>query len=96
MDIKQLLAIKLKLNAEVTTASQELTSYCAPYRGVMGLVSDECKASKQYKTLNHSYAVTFNKLRAFNKEHSKNKELQKAIHADIIQRREAKAALHTS
>lgn len=91
MTTEQLLEIKLQLNERVTNSSQALTSYCKPFRGEMGLVSDECKQSKEYKILQQNYNADFQSLRAFNKVTSKNKDLQKAVKANILARRKAVA-----
>jgi hypothetical protein len=91
MTTQELLTIKLELNNKSTIASQALTDYCAPFRGAMGLVSDECHEQESYKAYKKAYAIAHNNLRAFNKATSKNKELQKAIKENIMQRRMAKA-----
>lgn len=92
MNTQELLAIKLDLNAKSTESSQALTDYCKPYRGAMGLISDECKQSDEYKRLKQQFDADWHKLRAFNQATSKNKDLQKAIKANIMERRMAKLA----
>ncbi len=91
MTTQELLTIKLQLNDEAMAASQALTNYCKPFQGTMGLVTDECRQSDTYKQLNSAYALAHNNLRAFNKATSKNKDLQKAIRENIMQRRLDKA-----
>ena len=91
MTTQELLTVKLELNDKATTASQALTSYCMPFKTVMGLVTDECRNSEQYKALQQAYVLAHNNLRAFNQTTTKNKELQKAIRENIMQRRMNKA-----
>lgn len=93
MKTDELLAMKLELNERSTRSSQALTDYCKPFKGAMGLTSDECRQSEQYKQLKRQFDTDWLNLRAFNKMHSKNKDLQKAIRDDIHARRIAKASL---
>lgn len=87
MITQELLNEKLRLNNASMASSQALTSYCRPFRGAMGLVNDECKQSQEYKQLQAQFNHDWQALRAFNKANSKNKELQRAIKDEIIQRR---------
>jgi hypothetical protein len=88
MTTQELLAIKLELNAKSTASSQALTDYCKPFQGNMGLISDECRQSDEYKRLKAQFNTDWNNLRAFNKATSKNKDLQKAIKQNILERRQ--------
>ena len=92
MSTQELLAIKLDLIAKSDESSQALTDYCKSYRGAMGLVSDECKQSDEYKQLKRQFDTDWQNLRAFSQATSKNKDLQKAIKANIMERRMAKLA----
>ena len=92
MNIDELLAMKLELNEQSTKSSQDLTDYCKPYGRAMGLTSDECRQSEQYKQLKRQFDTDWYNLRAFNQLHNKNKDLQKAIRDDIHARRLAKAS----
>lgn len=87
MTTEQLLATKLQLNANATESSARLAGWCSDKRGVMGLLNDDAKQSETYKILSAQYAYDHEILRQFNKLHSKNKELQKAIKENIMQRR---------
>jgi uncharacterized protein YjaG (DUF416 family) len=90
MTTQELLDIKLGLNAKSMASSQALNDYCKPFRGTMGLISDECQRSDEYKRLKQQFDTDWRNLRTFNKATSKNKELQRALKADIQQRRQAK------
>lgn len=92
MTTQELLKIKLELNDKAMSASQALTDYCKPFQGTMGLISDECRNSDEYKAYKLAYAVAHNNLRAFNQATNKNKELQKALRENIMQRRMAKVS----
>lgn len=87
MTTDELLAIKLQLNEETMESSQALTDYCKPFQGNMGLISEECRQSDEYKILKQNYNAKFQSLGDFNRATSKNKELQKAIRDEINQRR---------
>lgn len=87
MDIKQLLAVKRQLNANATESSARLATWAADKRGAMGLLSDEAKQSSEYKTLSKQYADDHNTLRQYNKLVSKNKEYQKALKFEQLERR---------
>lgn len=91
MTTQELLRIKKELNAKSTASSQALTSYCRPFQGAMGLISVECKQSPEYKRLKLAFDADWHTLRAFNHANRKNKDLQKAIRADIMERRTKKA-----
>lgn len=92
MTTAQLLKTKKTLNQRSTKSSQALTDYCKDFKGAMGLVSDECRNSDTYKKLKAQFNADWQALRSFNQATSKNKELQKAIRADIMQRRMSKVA----
>lgn len=92
MKTQELLSVKLELNDKAMAASQALTNYCVPFKGPMGLISDECRNSDQYKALQQAYVLAHNNLRAFNQATNKNKDLQKALRENIMQRRMAKAS----
>lgn len=87
MSTEELLQIKKELNQKSTDSSQALSSYCQPFRGAMGLTSVECQQSEEYKRLKRQFDADWHNLRAFNQATRKNKELLKAIKADIMQRR---------
>ena len=90
MTTKQLFAIKMQLNEKFTANSQALTDYCKPFKGLMGLVSDECRNSDTYKKLKAQSNYDWQTLRAFNGLHYKNKELIQATRDDIMARRLSK------
>lgn len=55
MTTDELLAMKLELNERSTKSSQALADYCKPYKGAMGLTSDECRQSEKYKQLKQQF-----------------------------------------
>lgn len=65
-------------------ASDKLVKFCKPYRGDMGLVSDECKNSAEYKCLNSAYQIAKSTLAVFNKHH-RGVEYTKAFRAETIE-----------
>ena len=89
MNTEQSLAIKRQLNANATESSARLAAWASDKRGDMGLLNDDAKASPEYATLSAQYAYDYNILREFNKAHAKNKEYQKALRAEQMQRRYA-------
>ena len=90
MTTQQLLEVKNKLGDKMFKSSQALTDYCKPFRGAMGLTSDECRQSSEYKTLRQQFELDKHNLRAFNQATNKNKELQQAVKDQILERRLAK------
>ena len=87
MTTQELLAIKLQLNNNASESSQRLTDWCSDKRGAMGLLNDDAKQSETYEVLSAQYNYDKDVLRQFNFMHRKNKELQKAIKDNIMQRR---------
>lgn len=90
MTTQELLTVRRKLIDVNTVNSQALTDYCKPFQGNMGLISDECRNSGTYKQLKQAFDQSWANLRAFNQATHKNKDLQKAIKEEIMQRRLAK------
>lgn len=91
MTTQELLTVRRKLIDVNTDNSQALTDYCKPFQGNMGLISEECKQSDEYKQLKRAFDQSWHNLRQFNQATRKNKELQKAIKQEIMQRRMSKA-----
>lgn len=89
MTTQELLAVRRKLIDVNTASSQALTDYCKPFQGNMGLISDECRQSDEYKQLKQAFDISWHNLRQFNQATRKNKEFQKAIKQEIMQRRKA-------
>ena len=89
MTTKELFKQKMTLNKKSTESSQALADYCQQYRGAMGLISNECRDSEEYKKLKLEFDTNWHKLRVFNGLHNKNKDLQKLIKEDIMERRMA-------
>lgn len=91
-EIDKLLSIRRDLIACTDRASEALVLACKPHRGEMGLVSDEFRSSDLYKSLNSYYQTTKKALQTFNQGTRHNKEFQKAIREEIMQRRMSKVS----
>lgn len=92
MTTQELLTVRRKLIDINQANSQALTDYCKPFQGNMGLISDECRKSAKYIDLKRAFDLSWHNLRQFNQATRKNKELQKAIKQEIMQRRTAKVS----
>ena len=90
MTTQELLDIRRNLIIATDEASHALVMACRPYRGDMGLVSDEFRATELYKSLSAYYNQTKEALRQWNHAMRHNKEYQKAVRDEIMQRRLAK------
>ena len=86
-EVAQLLNIRRQLIDQSDKASKALVEYCKPFKGSMGLVSDECRKSTTYIHLKNIYELSKKALQVFNQGTRHNKEFQKAIKEEIMQRR---------
>ena len=92
MTTHELLNYKNELVEKMDTASKTLNAFVADHRGAMGLVSDELRATPEYKELSAKYYTAHATMRQFNQLTSKDKALAKASRDQIWERRLAKVA----
>jgi hypothetical protein len=79
-----------KLNDILDSASKNINDLCKTHKDELGLVSDEFRATNEYKKARQQFKTAWNNMRAFNHRHRKNMELSDFMYTRIMARRIAK------
>lgn len=79
MELEQLVAEHDNLDKQVTEASEAWNKLCKGHTNSMGLVDDEFRLTVEYRVKRDEYNRAFRKLREFNQQANKNKQLRRFL-----------------
>lgn len=79
MELEQLVTEHDELDRQATESSNALNHLCKDHTNAMGLVDDDFRLTIEYRIKRDEFNRAFKKLREFNQQANKNKELRKFL-----------------